>query len=518
MHLTLPAAGAAEEPLFVRIDRLIEVRHNGPVALLTDDAEFVRRVFLDVAGRIPSVDETNTFMADESPLKRRELIDRLLAAPEYATRMRDLFHVMLMERRGDDPTWAAFLLDAFGKNRPWNEVARDLVDPDADNETTRGSAFFITKRLEKYGQNATDYPGLARDVGRLLMGVDLQCAQCHDHPVVEEYAQRDFQGLFVVFGNTSIRRDVKFPAVSEKPLGAKLEFVSVFTAETGAVGPRLPFGMEVMIPEFKKGEEFAKPPDRKTRFPGEPKFSPLAELSQRIPNAENRLFARNAVNRLWFVMTGRGLVEPLDLHHRGNPPSHPELLDLLAADFVSHGYDVKRTLREIAFTKTYQRASVLPEGVEAPKPETFAVALERPLSAEQLLASMRIATGVGKPKDDKADAELKSKFVSAFGNAPKDPETAFAPTLKAALFVLNDETVESWLQPRDGHLIARLSENAKDADVVNSLYMHVLSRPPTDEERTAAVAYLKRRPTDRSRAFGNLTWALLASAEFCLNH
>lgn len=510
-----------DEPLHARIDQIIAQQAETPLARMTTDAEFVRRVYLDLAGRIPDVQETRDFLADTTADKRTHLIDRLLKSDEYPLRMRELFHVMLMERRGTDPEWDTFLLTAFQQNKPWDWMARQMLKADIEDEKTRGAAYFLSKRLEKYGQNPTDYPGLTQDVGRLFLGVDLQCAQCHNHPHVDDYKQVDFQGLFVVFSNLSLRRDVEFPAVSEKPLAKKLEFTSVFTAEMGETGPRLPFGMEVMIEVFKKGEEYITPPDRKTRFPGIPRYSPLAELAERLPSAENKPFNRNMANRLWFVMMGRGIVDPLDLAHSDNPPSHPELLDLLAAEFAAHQFDIRWFLRELALSRTYQRATVLPEGGEDAPPESFTVGLERPLSAEQMLASMRLALGVkteATVADVRANADLLKKFQAAFANAARDPEVEFSPTLRAAMFVLNEETVLGWLKPADDNLIDRVSKLDDDEQVARELYLAILSREPTDGEVAEVKTWLAARSDRRTVAMEQVAWALLASTEFCLNH
>ena len=242
------------EPLHRRIDGLVAAKAGGPVGKPATDAEFLRRVYLDFAGRIPSVSEAKAFLADKSPDKRRKLVDRLLSGREYPRRMAELFHVMLMERRGDHDEWRKFLEKSFQVNKPWDRLVREILSPEAGNEATRGAAFFITKRLEKYGQNPTDYPGLTRDIGRLFLGMDLQCAQCHDHLHIDEYKQPMFQGMFAFVGNTFIRRDVKFPAVGVKPLKKKLDFQSVFIKEPQMIGPQVPGDTEIAVAKFKRAK------------------------------------------------------------------------------------------------------------------------------------------------------------------------------------------------------------------------------------------------------------------------
>ena len=146
----------------------------------SDDSEFFRRVNLDLAGRIPTVERVKAFLKDKSPDKRPKEIDRLLSGPHYAIRMADWFNSMLIERRGEDKQWLAWLRASLKANTPWDQMARKILSPDARDEKTRATAYFITRRLQKVGAQPTDYPGLTRDVGRLMLGVDLQCAQCHN--------------------------------------------------------------------------------------------------------------------------------------------------------------------------------------------------------------------------------------------------------------------------------------------------------------------------------------------------
>ena len=461
--------------------------------------------------------------------------------------MHELFHVMLMERRGDDEEWSKFLRTAFEKNMPWHELARAILRPNADLEDQRGAAFFFTQRLVKEGAMApVDIPGLTRDVGRLIAGVDLQCCQCHDHLTVPTYKQKHFQGLHMIFENVQTRRDVKFPAVSEKIMTDKKEFKSVFEQVAIKTGPVIPGSGELEIKVFKKGEEYAVAPDAKTRAPGLPKFSPLGELSAGLANRENSLFRRNIANRLWFVMLGSGLVEPLDLLHSDNPATHPELLDLLGSEFAKHEFDMKWLLREIALSRAYQRSSVLEAATDR---HTYAVANEKRFSAEQFFWSLGIATGefdsrrrqlretAIKDKKSQADVakidglsyeelveqstelqELSKLVAETFANSPKEPEVDFTPTVKGALFMMHEPRIQGLLKRRPGNLTDQLMQSENVSALVDALFMQALTRQPNADERRDVVEYLNRNADRRLDAVSNLAWAMLTSTEFVVNH
>jgi hypothetical protein len=513
--------GHTAESLHGHIDALIAAKAGDrPASATADDAEFLRRIYLDLAGRIPSAREARAFLADRTPDRRSRLIDALLKGAEYPRRMQELFHAMLMERRGDHAEWTKYLRKSFATNKPWNQMAREILRAAPGDEATRGAAFFYAKRLEHYGENPIDYPGLTRDVGRLFLGRDLRCAQCHDHLFVNEYKQHDFQGLFAFFQNTYLH-DPSYPTVGEKPMVQKRAFMSVFKKVKRETGPRIPNLREFDVPRFAKGQEYIRPPDAKTKSPGLPRFSPLERLAEQLPAADNPAFVRNIVNRMWFVMMGRGLVHPLDLHHADNPPSHPELLDLLAREFIAHNFDMKWLLRELALSTTYQRSSVLPEGQQVSPSDRFLTAIEKRLSAEQWMWSMLEATGersrVTEAKGTEGLEAVRAKFVKAFANPAGEPEDEFAPSLKATLFLLNDPTIQGWLTPHAGNLVDRLAK-LPPAEVAEELYLCVLTRLPTEEERGEVAKHLSGGAGRRQAVVSQLAWALLASTEFCVNH
>jgi len=522
--MIMPVLNADERLLPVQMDELVAAGFAGQQpAPLADDAEFLRRIWLDLAGRIPTSDETRHFLDDTDPGKRSRMIEQLLAAPTYAQRMQELFHVVLMERRGEHEKWKQYLHNAFELNKPWDQMVSEVLNPDSQDENRRGAAFFYAKRIEANGQNPIDHPGLTRDVGRLFLGADLQCAQCHDHLFIDDYKQRDFQGLYSVYLNLAAKSGPDIPAVTEKPMKKKLEFISVFDPTQNETGPRIPFGSELPIPEQVKD---AAP------------VSVLALLASELPAAQNTLFSRNIANRLWFVMMGRGLVHPLDLHHSDNPPSHPEVLDLLASEFVAHQYDIKWMLQQLALSQTYQRSSRYPVAsanadsavasvnIEQFRPQSYLLANEKRMMAEQLLHSTLKATGNferlqqatvdGKPNAELT--ELTKRFVAAFANEPREPEDQINPSVKGALFSLNDDLVLQLLSRQSGNLIDRLLAMTSDELLADELYLSVFTRRPNSEERIELAAWLTKHNDRREKAIANWAWSMLTSMEFVVNH
>jgi hypothetical protein len=250
----------------------------------------------------------------------------------------------------------------------------------------------------------------------------------------------------------------------------------------------------------------------------------------------------NSVNRFWFLMMGRGLVHPLDMLHDQNPPSHPQLLKLLADEFVAHKFDVQWLLRELALSKTYQRSSILPEGVAAvdAPPHSYRVANAKGLTPEQTAWSMMRATGVldqvvKTPRAEDSKFTFKDYingripapdnlsdtmllFVSVFGNPPGEAEVEFQPSMGQALFLMNEQLVLDWLKPSDVTLVGRLEKEADPKKIADELYVNILSRFPNAEESADVVSFLDENKDRRGEALGQYAWAMLTSAEFKLNH
>jgi len=375
----------APEPLHVRIDRLIDRTSLGTASPAASDAAFLRRIHLDLTGSIPPASAVREFLADTRPDKRIRIIDDLLDSPSYARQMARTFDLWLMERRKEKHVkrqeWEAFLLAAVTENKPWNELVGEILAADGTDELNRSAAAFY---LYRDGEPNL----LTRDVGRVFFGMDLQCCQCHDHPLIGDYLQADYYGIFAFLSPGFLFTDKDKKVFFAEKAPGEVTFTSVFTQEKDETRPRLPNGFELVEPTLPAGEEYIVKPDNKDKLRPIPKFSRREQLATLAADGKSLAFNRNIVNRLWGHMMGRGLVEPVDLHHPGNPPSHPELLDLLATEFVASGYDVQKFLRELALTKTYQRAfDLLPATALASRDATAAVA-ECRQEEERLVAAL----------------------------------------------------------------------------------------------------------------------------------
>lgn len=528
--LLLGAPLAAQAPLSTRIDQTLRAGVKDFDALAApraDDAEFVRRIYLDLVGMIPSAAEVRAFRADLSPEKRQKLVERLLADPRHARHMQQTFDVVLMDRRPAKHVkaadWQNYLLTSFAANKPYDQLVRELLSADGSDPKTRAAARFYLDREGEPHQ-------ITKDMSRLWLGMNLHCAQCHDHPLVESYKQDFYYGVYAFVSRSYIFKDKKGAIFAEKGEG-DTTFASVFMPKVKkSTGPRLPGGAMIKEPKFTKGQEYVAPVKKGQR--GIPKFSRRAQLARAVTAPENRRFARSAVNRLWAQYMGRGLVHPIEFDHPANPPAIPVLLDLLTDEFRAQKYDLKAMTRAVVLSQAYQRSSAAAADGKERTPQSFTVAALRPLTAEQLAWSLLQATGQldaeRKARGAKAtEAALHAKFagqvaqvVKLFGGAAGEPsaDQDFEATLDQTLFVNNGALLRGWLAPRPGNLTDRLGKLTDAGALADELYLSVLARSPSTEERQEVTDHLRGRTADRLAAIQELAWALLASAEFRFNH
>jgi hypothetical protein len=539
----LATSAGAEPPLHERIDAAVGVGDPEFERVAADDAgdaTFARRIYLDLAGTIPSADQARRFLADESPDKRAKLIDQLIDSPRHARQMQYAFDTMLMERRPDKhikaEAWRNYLRQSFAENKPWDELVTEILTADGADETTRPAAKFLLDR-------EMNSDAVTRDLGRIFLGRDLQCAQCHDHPNIDDYLQRHYYGLAAFLNRSYLFTDPKSKKVSigEKADGT-VKFTSVFTSESDETAPRLLDFPPIEDPPIAE-EPYTVKPEKKVR--SVPVYSRRLKLAGAMTDPDNLAFRQNIANRLWAMMMGRGIVEPVDMWHTANPPSNPALLDLLSTALLNHNYDVRFLLRELALTKTYQRSSQARVGVKSVGDDRFAVSLLKPLSPEQLAWSMMQATSL----TDATLADLTAKhlvadtekvrqqvedpvwleealhdslqshvetFVGFFGVAGIQT-SQFDASANQALFLRNATVLHEWLKPV-GHRLTDRLEALDPLQLVDEFYFSVFSRPPNDEELQQVVQFLESQQENETAAIGQLVWAALASAEFRFNH
>ena len=540
--LTVRAAdappAAISEPLSAQIDRLIAAKlpdYDQVAAPLTSDLEFLRRVYIDLTGSSPSAKQAREFLADTAADKRLKLIDQLLASPEFARQLARVLDVTLMQRRPPQHVsvaeWKAYLHQACVENRPWDQLVAEILSADGIEPQTRSASRFY---LDRGGEVNL----ITRDIGRIFLGVNLECAQCHNHPHVEEWKQSHYYGISAFLVRSSLFNEKGKQVFQEDAVG-EVRFESVFDIRDKiskgpqTTMPRIFDGTIVEEPKFDFGQEYARLPAKDVR--PIPNYSRRSLLAESIVSPTNRQFRRNIANRLWATVMGRGLVHPLENDHSENLASHPELLDALADNIASRGYDMRGFLKDLLLTKTYQRSSLRsPEQQATPAPDdaTFAVAILRPLMAEQLAWSMMQATGISdiyrvNQGMNYSEAKLyeqlygvEQNFVNLFGGEAGKPAKDFETSIEQTLYLSNDVGIQNWLPPAGANLAQRLMALPPTdfAAMADELYLSCLTRLPTPEEVQEISAYMADRGETRVVACQELIWAVITSAEFRFNH
>ena len=539
--LTATFKVAAQETLATQIDRLVALQtpdYDKLAAPVADDAEFLRRAWLDLTGSVPPSADARAFLADQSPGKRAQLIDRLLATPEYARHMQRQFDLWLMRRLPQKnvpvPEWEKFLRESFAANKPWDQLVRQILSNDGSDPNNRGPARFY---LDRDG----DMHVITKDVARLFLGLNFECTQCHDHPQIEEFRQEHYYGISAFFVRSFVMTDKEKRVVFAEKADGEATFESVFEMrDKTSKGPKstLPRFLEashISEPKFDKPEEayVVRPDDKDKTVRPVPRFSRRDKFAEFLASGENRRFVRATVNRIWAMLLGRGLVHPLDLDHAGNPPSHPLLLAHLTDQFAANKLDLKWLIREIMLSQTYQRSSRGASPDVNPPEATFARAQLRPLSPAQFAWSVMQATGevdahrlaLGDKANEQTLVEklagYESRFVQLFGGEPGKPPATFEATADQSLFLANDPAITQMVRPKAGNTVDRLLKLPADniPAIAEELYLSTLTRLPTPEDLADVQALLAGAPAEAcAELLYELVWATVTSAEFRFNH
>jgi hypothetical protein len=527
-------------PVVVVIDREIDRRlaeAKVPPSPQTDDAEFLRRAYLDLAGRIPSCDRATAFLDSRDADKRAKLIDELLATPDFGRHLAETWRPLLAPT---DPTSGKYQPDRFSpwlaqelnRNVGWDKLAAGMLAFTGDVKDRPQSEF-----LMRHGEGFQPRPDkLAAAIGTAFLGIQVQCAECHDHPFAP-WKQADFWGVAAFFGrlrNTGVKGPpfVLTEDPDPKPLDVKNGGPERLTLRPGGAIVIPSAGGNKGAGEIIPAKVLGGPPQTlDDAAPFRPAF--VAWLTAR----DNPYFARALVNRTWGQLFGRGLVHPVDNMHENSPASHPALLDALAQEFVASEFDVKHLLRCICNSRAYQRSSRPVPGNEGDNVLVSKMAV-KPIGPEALYDSLAVVfaqsksfapgkPGGSKPVGGKPDAGKPSKPTGGKPDMGGDPRDLFVRHFRGQGGIEPGELahgIPQFLRRMNGELfnapaqiVERLvAENAPPERAVETLFLATLSRRPTADEQALMTKYVAGRPTPDA-GYSGVLWILLNSGEFVVN-
>ncbi|WP_020468054.1 DUF1549 and DUF1553 domain-containing protein [Zavarzinella formosa] len=476
------------------------------------DSEYLRRVYLDLIAVLPAPAEVETFLADTRPDKRERVVESLLSRPEYAEYWAFKWaDVLSINRRAVQAKGAylyvQWLRSHLADNTPFDQVARELITASGSTFLNPPASFF---RNDRRSRPAND---LAQNTAQLFLGIRMSCAQCHNHPF-ERWTQDDYYGLSAFFARVKDRPDPLYPRLNRFNLGA----IEIYNAKSGEViHPRT---KEAMPPRFLGGEFPEIKPDQDRR----------AVLAEWLARKDNPFFAKAAVNRIWYHLLGRGIVDAVDDFRDTNPPASDALLESLAKDFTDHHFDVKQVIRKITASRTYQLSAATNKW-NADDDRFFSHAVTKLYPAEVLLDALTSSTEVpevfeGTKPGTRAiqlpdgDA-FHHQFLKAFGQPARETscecERQGDSSLGHALQLINGPTLKAKLSSGKNRIGRLLAENKPDSEIVRELYLATLSRRPTPAEERTSLDHVSAAPNRRT-AFEDVQWALLNTKEFLFRH
>jgi hypothetical protein len=484
------------------IDRLVFLKLRKLNVLpseLADDAEYLRRVYLDVIGTLPTAAEARRFLDDKRPDRRARLVDELLQRPEFADywalQWADLLRV---DRAALGPKRAyayyKWVRDGVAADKPLDRFARELVTAEGPLAEVGPANFY--KVMAKPGEAAST-------LAQVFLGVRIACAECHHHPF-DRWSQTDYYGMQAYFAGVGVKNTPRGEALSGEGVASAKHPRTGEVVYAHSLGEKMPASLA--------------PGDRRE------------ELAEWLTRPENPWFARNLANRVWAHFLGRGLIDPVDDVRATNPPSNPELLDALARNLVENKYDLKTLIRTITASRVYQLSSK-PNDTNERDEQNYSRARFKRIGAEVLLDMVCQTTGVrerfeGVPPETRAiqlwDSKVPHYFLKVFGRPERisacECERNHEPSVAQVLHLLNAPEIQAKLS-HDGGYVAKLVKREKeDGPLVEELYLTFCSRRPTEKERQAALAYLQEHKEKRREAVEDLAWGMLNTLEFVFNH
>jgi len=501
----LPPSTFADAPRRNFIDELVLDKLaalNIPPSPECTDEEFIRRAYLDTIGVLPSVDEVNSFLGSAAPDKRDQLIETLLSRPEFVDywtyRWADL---LLVNSASLQPNamWSYYnwVRDNVAANTPWDEFARRLVTASGSTLENGATNFYVLHK---------DPPDLSETVSLAFLGMSINCARCHNHPM-EKWTNSQYYAMANLLARVRVKD------------GQAGGGSTVFAASSGELAQ--PLTGKPQRPQPLDGEaiDFESEVDRREH------------LSDWLTSPENPYFARSITNRVWANFFGVGLVESVDDMRLTNPASNPELLDAAAAYLVEQKFDLKALMRTILQSHAYQRSSKpLPEN--AAETRFYSRYYPRRLMAEVMLDALSQVSGAptpfpGYPSGWRAlqlpDSNVDSYFLKTFGRPERvitcECERTEEPSMVQVLHISNGKGINEKLAQAGNRIDQLIAANTSDEEIVKAAYLAALCRLPTDAERDAIVAVLRETPAaERRQAIEDVYWGVLSSKEFLFNH
>ena len=466
---------------------------------------------LDLTGTLPPPQRVREFMADKDPNKRDRLIEILLNSPEYTDywgfRFGDLLRATYVTSNSikGARAYQKWITDSIATNKPYDQMARERIGAQGYSAPARN--FYYIAEL-------TTPDVLMPELIRLFMGRRIECAQCHSHPF-EAWSQNQYWGLAAFFAGYTELRDSTL--IIDVLGGGHVDQPK----DMMVMNPRT---KEKVVPAFLDG----------ARLPQSEWMDPRMHLAKWVTS--HPYFAEATVNRLWSFFFGRGIVDPVDDFRSTNPPTHPELLEALAKDFKGGGYDLKRLMRTIVQSRTYQLSGTPNESNKEDKID-YSHALPRPLEAAVLLDAITSVTGVPEkfklhPQVGGGDAPLgtramqtiadicPSQFMDDFGRSTRRALPVGPPqtNLLEALHMVTGPAYNDKISSESGRLSGLLKKDAPDEQILDEFYLAALTRFPTSEEKSQLMNFLARRPSRRQETLTGLVWAIINSREFAHNH
>ncbi len=471
------------------------------------DAEFLRRAHLDLVGVIPSADKVDAFLQNKDTDKRAKVIDELLADPRFGKALAEIWSGIMIpresnNRRLDHTPLQQWLAKQFNDGVPLNKLVFDLLVATGDTEENGATTYFVgNPTVDKMTDNVT----------RVFLGVQLQCAQCHNHPFTD-WKQTEYWAMAAFFMKTKPTLNPQMAAKKGVAPG-----ITETAVKGGGKKQVLPESAKIVPAKFLMGES-------PKLNPAEP-YRPV--LARWITGPNNPFFAKAMVNRFWYQLFGRGLVNPVDDMHQDNPPTHPELLAALTEQFKGSDFDVKYLLRAICNSEAYQRTSE-PTSENRTDDKFLSHRTVRVLSPEQLYDSLTSIVGIpgaGKKGPEKKLPPMGAKkgpggprenFLTFFRIDEGTDPLEYQAGIPQALRLMNSGMFNN----TNGTILTSVQEGKTDPkQVIERLYVHALSRRPTDDESERLLSFVRQKAGQPPRqSYADILWALINSSEFAFNH